>query len=377
MDFLLDEGRDRDRQVDAAERLRRALEEGTATLTDDLARDLERFVVRSLERLREDATEDARVRAGLAVRLAPFVPTARVRDRLLETLEVWFDRVAWPHDLFEAVRRVGLVEALPHFEEVLDRFGALDPDALARARFPYPIREAMRCAAALGGEAEAERIGRFLRPGVPPARRAEAADALGDLDGETSLRLLLEAARDVAADEAAPSWLSLSLGAALVRRDRPEGVALLARRLSRGPDLEARAWLEIACARPFADDREALAFVRDHEGEAPSALRRERWQAAGLTAADGDPVDVALAVLEAGRPLPERIAAWLELRRTLGRDPFGGRFLEFEVVTPGGGRVRTRYRPGAPLGDEVRRLLEERHRLLAERLRAERARRRR
>lgn len=371
--YLEDDANEAERQYDSSRFLLSVIEDhGAEALPEDLRARLADFAARKLRALADQADDPARLRAGIALRLAPHVADDEVRDAVLEALLLWPDRVPWPGDLFRAVRSLRLGEALPDLEAEADRLASLGPEALARARPRWPIGELLLTVAALGGEEETDRIAVFLGEEVPDPIRGHAIRALGALRGERSLERLVEEARRLAGRDDAPLWMPLLLGATLVRRDHPEGVRLLLRRLERGPDLEARAWIDIAAARRFPDDAARLDYARKLGDTPPSRLRLRRWEENGFRV---DALERAehrlelLRVIEEGRPLPERIAAWLDLCRALGRDPFDGRFLRLRERTPGRAVIEHDIRPGDPLDEGRLEALREHHRRLAARLR--------
>ncbi|MFG0316742.1 MAG: hypothetical protein ACF8XB_05675 [Planctomycetota bacterium JB042] len=329
---------------------------GAEGLSDASRAATERFVKGALEGLRGPSSEAARLRGGIAIRLAPWFADAEVRSLLHEALELNFDQVAWRPEFFATLRQVGLAETLDHFRAVVDEFAALEPEELRTAPFPYPIREAFRCLAVFGGDEEADRLRPYLRPGVPAAIRAAALSALGEIDGPRAHELLVdfaEASESEADGETEASWVLQATGEALVAHDDARGARLLLdlARGSGGP--RALAALRRAAGRPLPEIDDAAEWVERLGDGSVRAARRAAIAEGGYAIGDLATAEERAALLAAAAdddPFRRR-AAWEEVVALLGDDPSHGRFWTYRAERRGV-EVDIVHRPGQPIEDD-------------------------
>lgn len=283
----------------------------------------EAFAVRSLEGLRGEDTEATRLAAGAAARLARLVPTARVKQLLVETLFVRLGQMPWRRQFFDDLCEIGLVEALPFFEEYVDRYRSLDPSELASADYEYPLGDALSVVGRLGGEEQMNRISSFLDPAIPGTIRYHAVIAMGSVDHDSALDVI-----SGSVSEDAPIWLRQCAAEILAKRGRWEGVDRLIGLSGSHP--AALKTLSYVAGRPL-DDKEAAVAWRDKFAD--RSLERAlvdgmeedglsvRWN--DLSTLDG--LDALLTAAEVGND-HQRESAWgLFVGRT-GVDPSSGDF---------------------------------------------------
>lgn len=327
---------------------------GAEGLSEEAREQTAAFIRTALEGLRVPSGEEApRIRGGIAVRLVPWFADEVVRDLLYETLELNFDQVAWRPEFFDALRTVGLTEALPHFRAVVDEFAALPPSEYRTARYPYPIREAFACLAVLGGDEEAPRLSAYLRPGVPESIRGPALTALGVMNGPRAFGLLREFAGDELEFAGATRVERLACGEAFAAHDDPRAARVFLDLLheSEGP----RAWAALRgiSGRPLPTLDVATAWVEELGDTSLRASRLAAIEESGYAIGDlGTPEERAALIAAATddeRTL--RRAAFDELVRILGTDPSHGRFWVFRAERRGI-EVDVVVRPGEPLSDE-------------------------
>jgi len=347
--YLDGDDNDSDFQYAALPYLTEFLEEnGAEGLKPELRETTYRFVVRWLEALRQDLVESESVRAGIAIRLTRWFPDETVRDLLYETLELNFERVPRKPELFDALRVIGMTETLPHFQDLLDEFGALEPEEYRRAAYPYPIREAFDCAAVLGGDDEAHRIAPFLRVGVPDSIQVRAFAALATMGGEKAHAIL----SGVDTESASPvaRW---ALGDALCALDDPAGARVLLALIQESNNVQAWSSLRLAAGRALPAAADAEAWVAGLSASL-RASRLEAVRAAGYDIGELTTREQHRALLDAAADDAEfvRRTAWDEIVRILGDDPSDGLFWTYRDRLRGRD-VDMRVRPAAKLTEEA------------------------
>ena len=323
-------------------------ENGADALEPALRETTYRFVVRWLEALRGELDEAGAVRSGIAIRLTRWFSDDAVRELLYEALELNFENVPRKPELFAVLRELEMTETLPHFQDVLDEFGALAPEEYRRAAYPYPIREAFDCLAALGGDAEAPRLAPFLRAEVPDAIRVRALMALGAMAGERARAALVGVDR-----ESASPVVRWAIGDALCELDDPAGAGVLIEVLRERSQVQAWTSLRLAAGRPLPTLEDADAWLAD-VGDSLRASRLAAVRAAGYAVGGLETRDEHRALLDAAADEEEfvRRTAWDEIVRILGEDPSRGLFWTYHDRLRGRD-VDVPVRPGMKLTAEA------------------------